>query len=171
MQEKFRELFKLTTEAGKDPKHITWNKKPTKWTGHFELENIPFEIVIAVNNDYKELCKSNDSNESTEIWEFKFYRDNKTAMPNDFKYPFKVSATIKKAMEDFLSQKKPNVIGFVGNKEDKGRVKMYEKYAKVYSSKFDYAINVNKDSDFYAFILYKNNDFKECIDEMIKSKG
>ena len=148
--------FKDLCEAGKNPIDIDWVKTSDKWSGTFVIEDITFIVMIKENNDY---CK-------TPVWEFKFTRDNSIQMINDFKYPFIVVPTIQKALSDFLDEVKPNILGFVANKDDKGRVKMYEKNSKLYASKHNYLIHLDFSSDFFAFVLYKDNKFEECIKEL-----
>ena len=148
-------------EAAKNPLPIKWNKTLNKWIGNFEIDKNIFEIHINKNSDY---CDTID------VWEFKFSRNHSTEMTKDYKYPFIVVPTIQSAMEEFLKEKKPKVIGFVGNKDDKGRVKMYEKNSKVYSDKYGYKLFLDKSTDYYAFVLFSDNEFKNCAEKLIRDK-
>ena len=158
---KYRDFMKELSEAAKNPLPIKWNKTPNKWVGYFAIDDNRFEIYINKNNEY---C------ENISVWEFKFTRNMSTDMVKDYKYPFSVVPTIQSAMEDFLKEKKPNVIGFVGNKDDKGRVKMYEKNAKIYSDKFKYKLFLDKSTDYYAFVLFSDLEFEKCAEQLIKEK-
>lgn len=151
----------LLEMAGKDALPIEWHKNSKIWLGKFYIDDNKFDIRIESSDRY---CKNVD------VWEFEFTRNNSTKMKNDFKYPYVVVPTIKKAMEDFLKEKKPSVLGFVGNKDDKGRVKMYEKNSKYYSDKFDYKLFLDKSTEYYAYVLYADDKFEECAEEMISDK-
>lgn len=153
--------MKELSEAAKNPIKIDWIKKSDSWKGTFSIDDNLFEILINKNDDY---C------DNTSIWEFKFTRNRSTSMVKDYKYPFIVVLTIQSAMEEFLKEKKPNVIGFVGNKDDKGRVKMYEKNAKVYSDKFSYKLFLDKSTDYYAFVLFSGLEFENCAEKLISDK-
>ena len=152
----------LSEMAGKDPLNIKWTKKRDLWLGEFNIDKNKFIIRIENSDRY---C------EKISVWEFEFSRNNKTSMVNDYKYPYLVVPTIKKAMEDFLKEISPDVIGFVGNKDDKGSVKMYEKNAKHYSDKFNYSLFLDKSTEYYAFVLYKDKEFEKCAEELIKDKS
>ena len=147
--------FKTLMEAGNNPVDINW-KKGENWVGEFELEDSKFIIHISKNNDY---CK-------TPVYEFKFTRDNSVKMINDFKYPFRVVPTFQKAMDDFLSEVKPSIVGFVANKDDKSRLKMYEKNAKLFASKHDYLLHLDFSSDFFAYVLYNDSKLEDCVKEL-----
>ena len=157
----FGEFRKELSEAAKNPLEIKWIKKIDNWKGTFEIDENLFEIYINKNNEY---C------DNVSVWEFKFTRNLSTEMVKDYKYPFVVVPTIQSAMEKFLKEKKPEVIGFVGNKDDKGRVKMYEKSAKIYSDKFKYKLFLDKSTDYYAFVLFSDLEFKNCAEKLIKDK-
>ena len=156
----FKEFNKIV-EAGKKPVSIKWKKTTSKWSGIFNIDSTTFNISITKNNEY---C------DNIEVYEFKFTRSGSTKMVNDFKYPFRVVPTIKKALETFITEVNPEVIGFVGNKDDLGRVKMYEKNAKYYSDKFDYKLLLDKSTDYYAFILYTTDELEDCAKELSKHK-
>ena len=159
--QKFSDFMKEMTEAAKNPLHINWTKKSNNWKGVFNIDNNVFEIYINRNNDY---C------DNISVWEFKFTRNFSTEMVKDYKYPFVIVPTIQSAMEEFLKEKKPSVLGFVGNKDDRGRVKMYEKNAKIYSDKFKYKLFLDKSTDYYAFVLFSDLEFEKCAEKLIKDK-
>ena len=159
--QKFSAFLKELSEAAKNPLKINWTKSSNVWKGLFNIDENKFEIYINKNNDY---C------ENISVWEFKFTRNLSTEMIKDYKYPFIVVPTIQSAMEEFLKEKKPDVIGFVGNKDDKGRVKMYEKNAKMYSDKFKYKLFLDKSTDYYAFVLFSNLEFENCAKQLIADK-
>lgn len=159
--QKFSAFLKELSEAAKNPLKINWTKSSNVWKGLFNIDENKFEIYINENNDY---C------ENISVWEFKFTRNLSTEMIKDYKYPFIVVPTIQSAMEEFLKEKKPDVIGFVGNKDDKGRVKMYEKNAKIYSDKFKYKLFLDKSTDYYAFVLFSNLEFETCAKQLIADK-
>ena len=147
--------------AGKDAVPVKWNKTKHQWLGQFFIDEEKFDIRIDSSDRY---CST------VIVWEFEFARNNSTKMKNDFKYPYVVVPTIKKAMEDFLKEVHPSVVGFVGNKDDKGRVKMYEKNAKMYSDKFKYKLFLDKSTDYYAFVLFSNLEFENCAKQLIADK-
>lgn len=157
-----KSLQEFLDDAGNTPLEIKWTKTSNEWNGFFIIEEVKFKIQIKKNSEY---C------DRIEVFEFKFTRDGSTKLINDFKYPFQVVPTIKEALSSFLKEHKPAVIGFVGNKDDKGRVKLYEKNAKFYADKYDYKLYLDRSSDYYAFVLYKDDEFENCVKELLKDKN
>ena len=120
------------TEAGKNVAEANWIKTPRNWKGIFILTNKnvtgSFEIDISIR-DY---C------DTTDVWEFSFTRDKKASMANDGLFGFIIYPTINKAIRDFLSEVNPETFGFLGDKNDKSRDKVYGSTSKILSSSYDY---------------------------------
>jgi hypothetical protein len=158
----FGELFKSLYEAGNNPSNIEWIKNNSSWEGTFRIGIQNFSIIIGKNNNY---C------DNVDVWEFKFTREGSTKMFNDGEYSFIVVPTIKKAIREFLNEMTIDVLAFIGNKQDKGRVRIYTSEAKKLSEEYNFRVDIGYDeSDYATFVLYESDELLDCMEALRKMK-
>jgi len=147
------------TEAGKTPVEINWIKRHNEWSGSFIIKEQRFEIEITI----VETCNK------INIFQFKFFRDKQTKLFNDMKYPFQVYPTIKTALEEFVKTEEPDAIVFAAVEDSKARKEAYKLEGGYLAHKYNY-FDVSQIPDlkgFPLFGIYKKQEFKQCVFDMI----
>ena len=113
-------------EAGKSPAEIKWNKKGKNYYGEFYTGEQKFDIEVTLMD-----------NESADVYQFKFYRDNDVKMFNDNQYAFGV-ATIKEALDYIVNKIKPDVLVFAASDNSATRKALYKLEAAKVADKYKY---------------------------------
>ena len=146
-------------EAGKSPVEIKWNKKGKNYYGEFYIGEQKFDIEVTLMD-----------NESADVYQFKFYRDNDVKMFNDNKYSFGVVATIKEALDYIVNKIKPDVLVFAASDNSATRKELYKLEAARVASKYKYNSIANskglKDAGFdndIIFGIYKSDKILQDI--------
>lgn len=150
---------KLIIEGLSEPIPVNLNKKNNGYIGGFNIEDNHYEITIEES--------------SPNCYVFKFTRDDSYELSNNIKKAFQVIPTIKKVAEDFIKQNKPNMFSFFLTDGSSGRDKMYSKFTKEISEKYNYSKNIKnygdglktcilfneyvKDEDFLTLIKFVDN--------------
>lgn len=153
----FDELFNKIEEAFNSPLPIKWIKTSTNWEGSFTTNN----------NDY---CIS-VSMEKYDIWKYKFFSKKNgisVKLTNHNYDNFKVLATIRKGISEFLDEVNPNGIIFGADNDSPKRVKIYTIFSNdcvreygynLYESGFD-----DKEINPTIFVLYREATPDELFD-------
>lgn len=123
----FKEFLELLSEAGKEAVEIKWNKKGKNLYGEFLVKDQKFEIEVTLMD-----------NKAADVYQFKFYRDKKTKMHDDFKYNFSVVPTIREALDYSVNLLKPDVLVFASSDESSARKSMYKLEAAKIAKKYHY---------------------------------
>ena len=146
-------------EAGKSPAEIKWNKKGKNYYGEFYIGEQKFDIEVTLMD-----------NESADVYQFKFYRDNDVKMFNDNKYAFGVVATIKEALDYIVNKIKPDVLVFAASDNSATRKALYKLEAAKVADKYKYNSIASskglKDAGFdndVIFGIYKNDKILQDI--------
>ena len=114
-------------EAGKSPAEIKWNKKGKNYYGEFYTGEQKFDIEVTLMD-----------NESADVYQFKFYRDNDVKMFNDNKYAFGGVATIKEALDYIVNKIKPDVLVLAASDNSATRKALYKLEAAKVADKYKY---------------------------------
>ena len=114
-------------EAGKSPAEIKWNKKGKNYYGEFYTGEQKFDIEVTLMD-----------NESADVYQFKFYRDNDVKMFNNNKYAFGVVATIKEALDYIVNKIKPDVLVLAASDNSATRKALYKLEAAKVADKYKY---------------------------------
>ena len=154
-------VFRDLIEAARTPATINWRYINGDLFGEFLAKDQKFEIEVTRLDNV------------VEVYQFKFYRDNKTEMFNDMEYALIVVPTIKSAVDYTMTKLKPDVLLFASSDNSKARKSMYKSYSEELSKKFKYnSIARSKtlmDAGFSTDIIfgvYKNeNILKELLAE------
>lgn len=123
----FREFLELLNEAGKEAVEIIWTKKGKNLHGEFVVKDQKFEIEVTLLE-----------NKSADVYQFKFYRNKKTKMHDDFKYNFGVVPTIREVLDYCVNLLKPDVLVFASADESSARKSMYKLEAAKIAKKYHY---------------------------------
>ena len=149
-------------EAGKSPVEVKWTKKNKNYHGEFFIGEQKFEIAVTLMD-----------NDSADIYQFKFYRDESTKMYNDIKYAFGVVATIKVALDYIVRLLKPDILVFAASDNSTTRKALYRLEAANLATKYNYFdITRSKDIEEAGFAsdvifgIYKNKEIlKNALSE------
>lgn len=146
-------------EAGKSPAEIKWNKKSKNYYGEFFVNEQKFDIEVTLMD-----------NESADVYQFKFYRDNDVKMFNDYKYSFGVVATIKEALDYIVKKINPDVLVFASSDNSVTRKELYKLEAAKVADKYKYNSIASskglKDAGFendVIFGIYKSDKILQAV--------
>lgn len=150
-------------EAGKSPAEVKWIKKNKNYHGEFFIGEQKFEIAVTLLD-----------NDSVDIYQFKFYRDESTKMYNDVKYAFGVVATIKVALDYIVRLLKPDILVFAASDNSTTRKALYKLEAANLATKYNY-FDITRSKDIeevglasdVVFGIYKNKEIlKKALSEL-----
>ena len=134
-------------EAGKTASEIKWEKNSKNYYGEFYIGEQKFDIEVTLMD-----------NETAEVYQFKFYRNNDVKMFNDNKYAFGVVATIKEALDYIVNKIKPDVLVFAASDNSTARKELYKLEAAKIAVKYKYNSIASskglKDAGFDNDIIY-----------------
>ena len=146
-------------EAGKTAAEIKWNKKNKDYYGEFHISGQKFDIEVTLMD-----------NESADVYQFKFYRNNDVKMFNDNKYAFGVVATIKEALDYIVKKIKPDILVFAASDNSSARKELYKLEAAKIAVKYNYESIASskglKDAGFggdVIFGIYKNDEILQSV--------
>ena len=146
-------------EAGKSPAEIKWNKKGKNYYGEFYTGEQKFDIEVTLMD-----------NESADVYQFKFYRDNDVKMFNYNKYAFGAVATIKEALDYIVKNLKPDVLVFAASDDSTTRKALYKLEAAKIASKYNY-LDITRSKDIeemgyggdVIFGIYKSDKILQSV--------
>jgi hypothetical protein len=160
IEEYFNNLEIDLKEAMDNPLTIEWDKKDNEWVGTFSiLENTNY--VINIDNISK----------VQKIFLCKFTANGSYDMLNDVKKAFVTIPTIKRGVDDFINEIKPDAFIFFATDNSNSRKRFYTSFCVEYKNKGEYLfkeIDLNK---YYFYILYKpeidNDDFNKSFNKLV----
>lgn len=143
---------------------LTWTKTSNKWISTFEIgeDKIKIEIVDEIS------CLDN----SELVTSFNFYRwvDKKwiiDQIPSE--NSMKILASMFKAADEYIREKHPGVIVFLGDRKETSRVKLYtrllkmlKKYGYVETKEYIYNDNV-----VYIGTVFEDITTHPCINQIV----
>lgn len=134
-------------EAGKTAAEIEWNKKNKDYYGEFYIGEQKFDIEVTLMD-----------NETADVYQFKFYRNNDVKMFNDNKYAFGVVPTIKEALDYIVKKIKPDILVFAASDDSSARKELYKLEAAKIAVKYNYESIASskglKDAGFGGDVIY-----------------
>lgn len=150
-------LFTITkvdviTEIKKEIKDVNWKSEFGKGTGEFYVQDEKYEIEFdeADTDGYK-------------VRGMKFYRiiDGQRILTyTESKEPLTVALTMKDQVTKYLSKVKPDVFGYLGNLDEKPRLRHYERLLnqlRYEHKEYTLAFTEDKGGERF-FVLDKTND-------------
>ena len=155
----FSEWLALT-EAGKNAAKVKWIKKQDEWKGNFVINNIEYNIHAYTDEIVPDF----------EVWEFKFYKDNKTTkITGDFAAHFILVPTIKNAFEEFVKEKQPDAVLFLAADSSKSRKSLYKQTSDYIGTKYKYiSINPMLGDNDTLFGVCKEDYMVDTVKKLIK---
>lgn len=170
MKQSFREWLRkaeengnqLITEIIKGPVQVHWPKGFGKGTGYFNVEDEKYEIEFDIV----------DTNHCT-IRGMKFFRiidNNRKIKYTASKEPYCVSSTVKEQVQKYIEHFKPDIFGYMGNLEEKPRLRHYLRMIQDLEKKFKFYNDVftRDEGGERIFVLSKFESNKETLDNLIE---
>lgn len=146
-------------EAGKTASEIKWTKHKKNYYGEFYISDQKFDIEVTLMD-----------NETADVYQFKFYRNNDVKMFNDNKYAFGVVATIKEALDYIVQKVQPDILVFAASDNSSARKELYKLEAAKVAKKYNYNSIASskglKEAGFASdviFGIYKNDKILQDV--------
>lgn len=159
------ENSKLNEITKKFPAEVFWKSGFSKGIGKFSILDEDYEI------EFDEFTENNQK-----VAGIKFFRMKNNIRVIKYvesKDPPTVSLTMKEQVRLYLKNKKPDVFGFMGNLEEKGRLRHYQRLLVVLSREFSTVYKFPYTADRGGeriFILSKNEDVLDSVILALKDK-
>lgn len=143
----FDDFLNEISEGLNNPVPIVWEKTKDEWNGTFDIDEIPYKILVKNYSD------------NGKFFSFKFERNGNYNLANDVKRAFSVIPTIENAVNKFLEEMKPDMLVFTASDKSDMRKKMYSRYCDEASKKFKMSYEMTKiketDTIIYKLISYE----------------
>lgn len=138
------EDFNVIIEAFKTPIPVELKKTNYGYEGFFNIESNVYTITI------EKTCDG-------ECYLFKFNMNDSFDMVGDVRKAFSVIPTIKKVVEDFISEHRPNFFIFLKTDTSKSRERFYNEFSNELSKKWGYKLSIKQIPNSIVIYMLANN--------------
>lgn len=152
----------IITEVIKSPVQVNWPKGFGKGTGYFEVLDEKYEIEF-----------DNVDTSNCTIRGMKFFRiieHTRVIKYTPSKEPYCVSSTVKEQVQKYIEHFKPDIFGYMGDLEEKPRLRHYLKMIQDLEKKFKFynSVFTRDEGGERIFVLSKFESTKETLDNLIE---
>jgi hypothetical protein len=172
---KFIEIIDLVPEALNTTAQLLWSKNGNVFGAQFELDDRVYQIFIK-HFDFTEF----DVDGINDVYEVSFTGKDKTQKTASYKatgtniqkgHNLKVFSIVKNSVEEKIKTLPYDVIFFdaknTGDQYYSSRVKLYQHLTALFKKQFNLAAFSKEYSNFYLFVLAKQQPEEDAIDAII----